>query len=158
MTLQDTIRNAVHQLVEISESDVFTSKDGTAFAFPTHTGLCLIGITHWKEGGDYVDIRWRVLIGEVSSSFDFRTAMGENHRCPDTPYGITLLNGKDVLTITDTYRFLLSWGLEEIQNIIKVRFGGGLATPVALPGAKPISEEFFVDAVRKYGLRGLLGR
>jgi len=158
MTLQEAVRNAVSQLASVSQSDVFTTKEGTSFAFLTPTGLCLIGITRWKEGSDYVDIRWRVFIGEISSSFDFRTAMGENHRCPDTPYGVTLLNGKDILTITDTYRFLLSWGPEEIQNIIKVRFGGGLATPVALPGVEPVSEEFFVHAMRKHGVSELLGK
>lgn len=157
MTLQEAVGNAVRQLANVSRSEVFATKEGTSFAFLTPVGLCLIGITRWKEGSDYVDIRWRVLIGEITPSFNLMTLLKRNHLFPDTPYGLVSLGGKQILSITDTYRFLLSWGSEEIQNIMVGRFGGAFAIPLAPPGVRPISDAFFSEVMQQYGLSKLLG-
>ena len=157
MTLKEAIRNGVHQIADIAQSTVLETDDGADFAFLTPSGLCLIGVTHWKQDSYYIDIRWRVLIGEITSSFDFRVAMQANHSYPETPYGMTVLDGKEILTITDTYRFLVSWGPEEIQNIVVSRFGGAFSVPLALPGVNSLPSEFFSNVLQKYDLNRLLG-
>jgi hypothetical protein len=53
---------------------------------------------------------------------------------------------------------LVSWGAEEIKEVIILRFGGAFATPLALPGIKPLSEQFFQQMLQNYGFDRLLSR
>jgi hypothetical protein len=130
--------------------------EGDAFAFPTPFGLCLVGLSRWSRDYHYIDIRWRVLIGEMSHSFDPRSALKANHGCPEVPYGIASLDEKDILTITDTLRVFELWGAEEIGEIVRLRFGGALAVPFVLPGVTPASVDQCMAWLSKHGFKKLL--
>ncbi len=79
-----------------------------------------------------------------------------NHANPETPYGIIVVGGKEILTIADTHRFLLSWSTDRIQQTIKIRFGGAFTTPLYLKGVIPVHDEFLLDVLNKVGFDRLL--
>ena len=143
---------AKEKAVRVSETEA-----QPACAFITDAGLCVMGITRTDEEMGYFDIRWRVFIGEITQSIDFKTLMQANHHAPDTVYGCVVLCGKEILTLTDTYRFVFSLGPETIRRGMFVRFGGAFAEPFLNHGTTPIRPEFFEEVLRKYSLSRLLG-
>ena len=156
MTVMDAIKNGVNELAKVFNSPVAENEDGTAFAFMTPQGLSLIGVSQWYADDGYIGIRWRILIGQITPGFDYREAMKINHAYPESPYGVFIVDGKEILTNVVTYRFLLSWGLDSIERTIKIRFGGALSVHLALKGILPIHSEFLVNILEKEGFDRLL--
>lgn len=156
MTQLDALKKAVHTIASAADSPVASNEAGTVFAFPTPQGLCLIGVTALSKEEGYVDIRLRVFIGVVTAGFSAQQALHLNHTFPDTPYGVAELGEHEVLTITDTYRFLTSWSPEKTESIVRVRFGGAFLAPLALPGIAPIPDDL-TAALLSEGFDRLLG-
>jgi len=159
ISIEEAVRIQIHKIASVFSTSVTEKKDGTAFGFFAPLGLCLIGYTEWYVDDGSFDLRWRVFLGEVTPSLDPYSILKENHRLPDTPFGIVLLNQRLVLTMTDNYRFLVSWGPERIQRVMDLRFGcGAFAYEFIVPGIEPLSEQFFQQALQNYGFDALLSR
>lgn len=158
ITIEEAVEAGVLEIAKAARTSVLRNKEKTAYGFFTPAGYCLIGYITKRIDNGYFDLRWRVFIGEVTPSFSYEQALKINHGYPETPYGIEDLSGHQLLTITDNYRFLVSWGVEEIQEIVKARFGGAFTAPFALPGIKPLSEQFFQQALQDHGFDRFLSR
>ncbi|MCW5896350.1 MAG: hypothetical protein KIT50_12180 [Bacteroidetes bacterium] len=156
-TINEVFRSAVYQLANINKSAVFEDSDGKGYAFLTPMGLCVLGVVDLDTQYGYVDIRQRVLMGELTPSFDLKKALRENHQFPEWTYGIGLIDGQtEVVSFTGTYRFIFALGLQSIQEGILIRFGETFAVPLLREGLKPIPGSVFTGQLKKYGANKLL--
>jgi hypothetical protein len=157
MTVREAVGGGIRDIVEIGRFTLLWTDEDTGFAFMTERGLCLLGVSDWEEQEGYVDIRWRVLMGEVTETFDVMSAMKANNKYSETPYGIAVLQGKTVLTITDTYRFLISWGPARIKKLIYLRFGGSFLTKFVPEGLRSMPQSWHKELLDSIGFGPLLG-
>jgi len=68
-----------------------------------------------------------------------------------------LVDDKEILTITNTYRFLRSWGDEVIKQTIVRRFGGlFFGDPLAPKGVQALPDKFYGNLLRQFGYGQLL--
>ncbi|NOZ07436.1 MAG: hypothetical protein GXO91_01005 [FCB group bacterium] len=156
--IQSTFKTGVDSLAGIFNSKIIQNSDPdyTAFVIPTG-GLCLMGLHQIGSKGDYVDIRWRVLIGEVTTEFDCDKILEANFEMPETCYSIFNFNDKKILAITDIYRFLIAWGMDDIVDIMKIRFGSVFSVPLSLPSISTLSGDLIEKILFKYKPKQLLG-
>lgn len=160
MKLLDTIKNGVYALATIGKYNVYNNQTNTMYAFITELGLCLVGLYQIgnAEGSiDYFDLRCRFYLGEIDNNFNPMQALKINHDTNDAKYGFTIIQNRPILTASDQYRFLISWGDKEIKNTIKARFGGYLVTPLLMiPGIIPLNSKFYINNLNSIGIDNLL--
>ena len=147
----------VETIAGILNTEVIKYNDPNYSSFVIPGGLCIMGIHQIGSKKDYVDIRWRVLIGEIAPEFDVNWALEANFGMPETCYSIFKCEDKTILVMTDIYRFLISWGAQEIINIMKLRFGGAFSIPFAQPTISALSGDLIETILTKYQPKSLLG-
>ena len=156
-TIQKAFLTGIETIAGIIDTKVIRYDDPNYYSFLIPGGLCIMGIHQIGSKKDYVDIRWRVLIGEVTPEFDINNALVSNFEMPETCYSIFKLDGKKILVMTDIYRFLISWGAQEIVSIMKLRFGGAFSFPFAPPTISALSGDLIETILTKYQPKRLLG-
>lgn len=157
MTLYELIKDSTLDISKKLNCPFIEVEEDKGFILYTSYGLCLIGYSDTYADEKYFDIRWRVYLGEVSNSFDLKSILKTNHRLPTTPYGLVTLEDKEIITITDTYRFLFEWDGDKIYNIIQARFGTAFIPPLTPSGIQKLSDDFYKEIVQKHKFYNLLG-
>lgn len=155
-TIEDIFARGVQQIADELQVSVLQANNKRGCAFITSSGLCVMGIIWVDPELASADIRWRVFIGELTPSFDFLGPMRANHDNPDTPYGIVTIDGKSILTISDTFTFAFSLGLETIQRGIFLRWGGAFDAPFLTKGTLPLSQDFVSALLKNKSIPALL--
>ena len=161
MKLKETIRKGIWALADIGKYNVYNNQTNSMFAFMTELGLCLVGLYQIGDDHngsiDYFDLRCRFFLGELNNEFNLYLPLKINHETNDAKYGLYLFNNKAILTATDSYRFLTSWGENEIVNAIKMRYGSYLITRfLIIPGLNQQSNEFYFNGLKSIGIDNLL--
>ncbi len=157
MTLYELIEESVFSISKKLNCPFTGLEPEKGFILYTNYGLCLIGYSDTYAEERYFDVRWRIYLGEATDSFNMKKALQANHKFPDSPYGLVTLEGRDIISNTDTYRFLFEWSGDKIHNIILARFGSAFIPPLMPSGVQKLSDDFYRGLVQKYGFNGLLG-
>jgi hypothetical protein len=159
MSIKETVKNSVFGLAEIGEYNVLINNTQTMYAFMTEIGLCLVGIHQIGGESEYFDLRCRFLLGIINEKFNPIQSLKINYDTNDAKYGLAIIDRIPILTATDEYRFLTSWGDNNIKNYTKSRFGGYLLPPffLKMEGCKTLDFKFYKKALQDVGIDKLLG-
>lgn len=152
-----TFQDGVTAIINGIEATEIKSESLQQISFTIPGLFCIMGINKIGSMNDYFDIRWRVFLSSLSTGNDIRIFLKNNFNQPETCYSIFEYQSDSILVLTDSYRFLSSWGYEEIIDIMKIRFGGAFSYPLTPPNMQGLSEEKVISILSNNNLKELLG-